>query len=483
MKSLVQAALAFAVNSNIGRGLVLVSLVTLLTCLLRGFLTLLPGDVAGTMLHAFVWGTLGITTMFYVSLRTFGKVRIYMGTGADLGRVFALMPTAQRPPRPPIWAFGSHMQFMPWVVYNVLSSALVPLHYQIQTLRVFGLVDKTKPESKTNPRSMDDDVVISYFPPLEAEDAPQEYRLALDAPAILVDGGLTCTAQDVPGSSLLRLAVLRGFRVVVVERRGHALPLKKPRWNLFGDSDDLEQIVKAVRDKLPGAPFFWVGISSGSKLPIEAMGKFDQRRKNGDTTAPQFVATACLSPGYNLETCFMGFAFPYKYLCRSSVRSKFLLENEEVLRSYNPDAYEKAVQAPDLQSLLYHSAPFAGYPSAEEYFAVENPVLFAPLITTPTLIINSMDDPLCVVQNCYGKMPGHEDGLTFVEMVEKSPCGLLLITPSGSHCPFLDGTFWPFVSVPQALGRLVIASWADYCILEFFEGYLTEHKAFGRKME
>jgi len=415
----------------------------------------------------------------WLAASTFGKVRVHLGTGTDLRRVFDHMPTAHRAPRPPIWAYGRHIQFIPWIIYNTLSSAVVPLRYQTQTLRVTGLEDKSKPESKTNKRNMDDDVVINYFPPLEqrAEVANDECMLPLDAPAILIDGGLTCTAQDVPGSSFLRLAVTRGFRVVVLERRGHALPLTKPRWNLFGDSDDLEQMVHVIREKLPKAPFFWLGISSGSKLPIEAMGKFDERRKNGDTSAPQFVATACLCPGYNLETCFMGFGFPYKYICRSSVRSKFLQENEAVLRSHNSEAYEKAVQAPDLQSLLYHAAPFAGYPSAKEYFAAENPVLFAPLITTPTLVINSMDDPCTVVQNCYGKMPGRDDGLTFVEMIERSPCGLLLITPSGSHCPFLDGTFWPFVRVPQALGGLVIASWADRCILEFFEGYLGERSA------
>jgi len=191
---------------------------------------------------------------------------------------------------------------------------------------------------------------------------------------------------------------------VVMERRGHARPLTKPRWNLFGDADDLEQIYNAVRKRLPQAPFFWVGISSGSKLPIEAMGKFDERFKNGDTTAPRFVATACLCPGYNLETCFMGFGFPYKHLCLSSTKSKFLIENETILRSHNQDAYDKAVGAADLQTLLSHVAPFAGYPSAEEYFANENPVLFAPLITTPTLIINSMDDPCTVAKNAFGTM-------------------------------------------------------------------------------
>merc|ERR1712039_1128686 len=94
-----------------------------------------------------------------------------------------------------------------------------------------------------------------------------------------------------------------------------------------------------------------------------------------------------------------------------------------------------------------------------------------------TLIINSMDDPCTVAKNAFGTMPGRDDGITFADLVQQSTCGLLLMTPSGSHCPFLDGMLWPFVQVPSALGSLTIASWADACILEFFEGYLAERES------
>merc|ERR1712003_54119 len=100
--------------------------------------------------------------------------------------------------------------------------------------------------------------------------------------------------------------------------------------------------------------FFYVGISSASKLPIEAVGKFDERRKHGDMSAPSFVATACLCPGYNLETCFKGFKFPYNCICLSSVKSKFLHENESILRGCDRVSYEKALASDDLQSLLSH---------------------------------------------------------------------------------------------------------------------------------
>ena len=420
---------------------------------------------------AFVVGSAAVlyVCVHYARVRR-SQLRCFVGTGADLKRVFSRMATARRPPLPPFWAFGSHAQFFPWLIYNVVSELLGPLAFEVQHVRVRGLVDKSKPEGDANLRRVEDIVLVNYFPAVTGSDTLQ---LPLDSPAIFIDPGLTCTAQDVPGSSFLRLAVSRGFRVVVMERRGHGRPLASPRFNLFGDSDDFEQVYDHVRKQLPLAPFFWIGFSSGSKLVIEGLGKFDERRKRGGA-APTFVAAACVCPGYNLETCFKGFRFPYTRVCLSSVKSKFLARNAALLSGFNREVYQAAMSAPDLQSLLALVPKFAGYPSAESYFRAENPVLFAPQITTPCLIVNSADDPLTVVQNAFGTLPGSDGGPTFVEMVEQSPCGMLLITPSGSHCPFLDGIWWPFATVPRGLGSLICSSWADRCILEFYEGYLAE---------
>eukprot|EP00439_Symbiodinium_sp_Y106_P086345 s312_g32.t1 len=431
------------------------------TC--RFILSLLPGNTAEVVAPAVVYGCTGIALILYISLRTFGRVDVFLGTGEDLKRVYRQMATAQRAPSPPLWAFGGNWQFVPWIVYNLLSSTFFPLVYESQVLTVTGLQDKSKPESESNQRCMEDDVIVNYFPPVEKSNSSSGCSLPRDAPVIIVEPGLTCTAQDVPGSSFLRRAVTRGFRIVVVERRGHGRKLRGPRWNLFGDSDDSEQIIRAVQERTNNAPMFWIGFSSGSKLPIEAVGKYDERRKNGDLTAPKFVATACIAPGYNLETCFNGFKFPYSWLCLSSTKSKFLLENEQVLRAHHPAAYEAAVNSSDLQELLSHVVPFAGYSSDKDYFAHENPVLFAPLVQTPTLVVNAMDDPLTVPSNAFGKMPGREDGATFADMICESTCGLLLMAPSGSTQRSLFHKLRLHTdATPQAFARLLDSSWPSF---------------------
>jgi len=456
----------FLLHDSLGRLILGSSMLVIGFFSTQFLLSFLPGNVSAALWRAVAYGAFGVSLFLYASLRNFGKVDSYIGTGDDLRRVYDSMPTAQRSPDPPFWAFGGNVQFMPWMLYNLFSATFQPLDFEKQHLTVKGLQDKTRPESKTNPRSMEDDVILNHFPGMS-------HDLPMEAPVIVVEPGLTCTAQDVPGSSFLRRAVDRGFRIVVIERRGHAAPLKSPRWNLFGDSDDTEQIYEALQERYPKTQgFFWIGFSSGSKLPIEGQGKFDARKENGKT-APSFVAMACICPGYNLETCFMGFKFPYRQMCLSSTKSKFLLQNEALLRSFNPEAYEKAMNSADLQELLLHVAPFAGYSTGKEYFEHENPVLFAPQVRTPCLIINAMDDPLTVPTNAFGKMPGRENGPTFAEMIQQSTCGLLLMAPSGSHCPFLDGQM-PLTKVSKSLGGLTLNCWADSCVLEFFEGFLAE---------
>eukprot|EP00927_Polykrikos_kofoidii_P041833 TRINITY_DN35697_c0_g1_i1.p1 TRINITY_DN35697_c0_g1~~TRINITY_DN35697_c0_g1_i1.p1 ORF type:complete len:485 (+),score=57.21 TRINITY_DN35697_c0_g1_i1:63-1517(+) len=473
MRRVLLSSMDAAINCNEGRVAVSVLILAISIDVLRRVFACLPA--------VFFLGALGLFAIFvgaicfqYLSLRAEVEVKRFMGTGEDMQRVYEKMPTAHRQPIPPFWAFGSHIQFVPWVLYNMIMPTLAPIPYDSEKVRVRGLMDKSKPESKENQHTVEDTVVVSYYPGFSKKDG--ECWLPLDAPLVFVEPGLTCTAQDLPGSSFPRLAVTRGYRVVVTERRGHAMPLESHRWNIFGDSADFEQVYNAVKKRFPAAPFFWMGYSSGCKLIIEGLGKFDDRVSQGDESAPRFVATAAISPGYNLETCFLGFGFPFNKMCLASVKGKFLLANESNLRAFNADAFEKAIQAPDLQVLTAEAAPFAGFPTATDYFKNQNPVLFAPLIRTPTLIVNAQDDPLTVVENAFKKMPGGKDDRTFAEMVSDSTCGLLLITRSGTHCPFLDGALSPFRHVARGLGGWICASWAEFCTLEFFEGHLTEHR-------
>jgi predicted alpha/beta-fold hydrolase len=60
----------------------------------------------------------------------------------------------------------------------------------------------------------------------------------------------------------------------VYHRRGHAKPLKKPEFNLFGKASDLHQAVLALKKERPQAPVALVGSSAGSALVVRYLGEY-----------------------------------------------------------------------------------------------------------------------------------------------------------------------------------------------------------------
>jgi predicted alpha/beta-fold hydrolase len=150
------------------------------------------------------------------------------------------------------------------------------------------------------------------------------------------------------------------------------------------------------------------------------------------------------------------------------VKDHFILKNEKVLREFDDAAVDAALNADTLQDFLDASAPFAGYPNASEYYKGENPVNDLQYITTPTFVLNSLDDPCCNVDNLYETSPNpNHGGRSYAQIVRDSKRGLIAVTKTGSHCPFLDGRWVPFIRDPLD-GGWMLKSWADEVGVEFY---------------
>lgn len=391
--------------------------------------------------------------------------RLWVGTDPRLKKVTAELPKLHRCPRPPLWAYNPHLQLLPFMLVNMAHERLCPLKFDRRLVTVNDRLSKSTPaDAEANPRCMPGSVALDFFPAVTA--------LPVERPCIVVLPGLACNSQDIPGSGFLRLAAARGMRCCVVGRRGHQGKLLSARFNVFGDEDDLEDAVKHISATLPGAPLFLYGVSSGSKLTVGCLGRWDHRRTNGDDSVPEFVAAAAVCPGYDIRSVLQSFPFPYNSICAAAVKALFIEPNAEVLRDANPSAFHAAMEAQDLQTFLLATVPFTGFVDVDAYMADQNPVQYTHQITTPSLVINAEDDPMCAVGNAFESSPFHDDGPTYAELFAKSPCGVLAITPTGSHCPFLDGRLAPFVRLPMCLGGIALNSWAESCTLDFFESVL-----------
>lgn len=400
-----------------------------------------------------------------------GLVRHIQGQDADLDRVLAQCPTLLRGPRPPIWCPSSHLQFVPFMVSNWVQWQLNPIRYQRVKLTVHQA--KCNESPKNLDPEFDEVISMDIWPPISGETFE---GFSQQSPALLVAPGLRCHSQDIPGTTMIRWAHAHKLRTIVVNRRGHCPDdkLKAPRFNLFGDVNDMEQVYRRLRkpDLLgPDTPLFLVGVSSGSALAINCCSRWDERRNAGDTEAPHIVAGIAICPGYDLRQCMGRFPEPYQSILLQAIKDHFLQRNAAVLQSFNKAAYDRVMATSNMQGFVDEAAPFAGYRDTDSYYTECNPVLHMHKITSPMMIITTEDDPCCVIGVHESSPYDHHASKSYSALVGESKLGLLAITRSGSHCPFLDGVFNPFVRDPLGCGGFLTTfmqrNWVDAAVVEW----------------
>ncbi|CAD7971452.1 unnamed protein product [Amoebophrya sp. A120] len=542
-------------------------------------------------------------------------------------------------PRPPIWCFHPLLQFLPWMLQNGIHGKYFQPAREVHYVRSFDLENKELDENGEErtegdgvKRNMAHNLKIVVIPPFAAgtketggintggaaADRNQHsssssrssrtkptLTLPDSAPIVFILPGLACDAEDLPGIHQILYANHRGYRVVVLERRGQGQGLlESPRFNIFGDVFDLEIAFNhVVNNVLPDKTVekFCIGISAGSALLVTAMGKFDRRRReleavmqknagalqvqpqdveqrsglsslgesrgnkgntnrsitsfdsaaslvstatgssfnsgdvHGSSSAssstssssnissrsksqlkmgrgspavlipnetaknlnfvkpippPKFDAGCALYPGFDIAPggCLTQCSPLFDSILVNGVQSYFLIRNEKILREFDNEAYEEAINANSFEEIVDAMCVFAGYKSGREKFDEnENPVRFFPDITeTPILTVIGEDDPISNVKNFKTIKRGslHENfcdektkwkikdsgfGKTNKEHIETSEDvqenpWIVVVAQSGSHCPMLDGMFWPFRKETKGL-----ACWSDKAVFDFFD--------------
>jgi predicted alpha/beta-fold hydrolase len=319
-----------------------------------------------------------------------GLVDLIQGTDPLLNEILARVPSLQQGPSPPLLLRNRHIQFIPWLLQNEMHRKQ-GIPYQRIHVNVSDCVNKIECHA-----AMNDTVTLDIFPPMDS----QEYTgFNKSSPVILYAPGLKCHSQDLPGNSIIRRAYGSGFRSIVVNRRGHTpnQRLKSPRWNLFGDVDDLEQVYWFIKDHLvtQDTAFFLHGISAGTAVTVTALSKWDRRRVvEPERKTPAIVASLDLTPRYDTSKVLLRerFLWPYNDLLMQGVKDHFIVKNEELLRAHDSDAVDRLLNASSLQEIVDVGVIFAGYDNTTHYYEDTNPINALKDILTPKLVVNAVDD-------------------------------------------------------------------------------------------
>merc|ERR1719401_2913597 len=241
----------------------------------------------------------------------------------------------------------------------------------------------------------------------------------------------------------------------------------------------MKQVYHFIRRELvtPDTPFFLYGISAGTAVSVTALAKWDrQRSEQLDGDAPVFVASVDVVPGYDISRVMSHerFLWPYNHVLMSGVLDHFVRRNERVLREHDSAAVDAMLGAASLQEIVDAGAVFAGYPNATSYYADVNPIHNLRDITTPKLVLNAVDDPCCNVRNLYERSPyPRHGGKTYARMISETARGMVAVTYTGSHGPFVCARdrWVPFTSDPLT-GGWMLNSWADRVAIEYYQAAL-----------
>lgn len=327
----------------------------------------------------------------FLSTPNEGLFDLIQGTDPLLNEILARVPSIQQGPSPPLLLRNRHIQFIPWLIQNEIHR-IQSIPYQRVHMDVSDCANKLKECHAM----MNDTITLDIFPPFDSLEYPEFNK---SSPVILFAPGLKCHSQDLPGNSIVRTAFGAGLRSIVVNRRGHTpdQKLKSPRWNLFGDVDDLEQVYWHLKDNFVthDTAFFLHGISADTSLTVTALSKWDRRRiEKPEMKSPAIVASLALTPGYDISKVLLRerFLWPYNDVLLQGVKEHFVLNNEEMLRSHDTESVDKLLNASSLQEIVDVAVVFAGYTNASDYYEDINPINALKDIMTPKLVLNAVDD-------------------------------------------------------------------------------------------
>ena len=238
-------------------------------------------------------------------------------------------------------------------------------------------------------------------------------------------------------TSLCETAFKEGFQPVIYNYRGHNVPLTTRQFAAFFDADDFKEAVDYIHNINPFSDLFALGYSLGAAPIVGYLGK---RGKSSLINAAILVSST-LDMDILLNS---GFKKPYK-----GIINQFFKQMVKRCTSNDVSDSDMATERKDsLYDILSRSHWEADpYDSFNEWLKLNNPAISVRNIRTPTLFVNSLDDPVM-----------EDTSPAYVSLRNNSYC-LEIVTDTGGHCGFLDG--------------LWATTWTDRIAIEFYNSVLN----------
>lgn len=269
-----------------------------------------------------------------------------------------------------------------------------------------------------------------------------------EGPIILLLHGLSGSSRSGYIEGMQKALSQRGFRSVALNFRGcSGQPNATARCYHSGETEDVDHVYRQIRQRNPNTPLAAVGYSLGGNVLLKWLGERGPRST--------LFAAAAISVPLLLNLCAdrmdRGFSRLYRdHLLREL--KHYLKQKRDHLRLHGAAAEaEKIDRLGDLTHVRsfweYDDrvvAPLYAFRDVHDYYHKSSSRQFLKSIRTPTLIVQSADDPFM----SPAVIPTED---------ELSPFVHLEVTSAGGHVGFIAGTlpgrprYWLERRIPQFL--------------------------------
>lgn len=245
---------------------------------------------------------------------------------------------------------------------------------------------------------------------------------------VIISHGLEGSSQRPYIKGMAKALHHHGFDVVAWNFRGCSGEMNRQlRFYHSGASDDLHLVVRHVTENKKYRNVFLVGFSLGGNVTLKYLGERvpDERiRKAVAFSVPMHLKTSCEKISRPMNRIYSNrFVKSLKNKILIKSRSRKELDTSMLRKIKTLTAFDDC-----------YTAPIHGFRDAADYYEQCSSLRFVNDIKTPTLVINSLNDPF-LSPECFP-----------VALLEKHPFVELQILSRGGHVGFAqfnkNGLYW-----------------------------------------
>lgn len=253
-----------------------------------------------------------------------------------------------------------------------------------------------------------------------------------DAPLVMIIHGLSGSSDSHYVRGLQDVLLRKGWLSVAVNCRGATGPNRKPKAYHAGATEDLLPVLEHLEQRFPERPLAIVGYSLGGNMTLKLLGEIGRRET--------VFAGAAVSVPFKLDSCSTRLDRGMSRIYRKRLISELVQQWEaKLLHLEGQGLLPSDLPVPDrVRRNSYRSfwdfdhelmAPLHGFAGVDDYYRRASSYGYLRHIATPTLVIQSSDDPFMGAD----VLPRSED---------LSPDVHFELAERGGHVGFVGGA-WP----------------------------------------